>query len=223
MALIELKNLSKTYQSSEPVKALRKVNFSIEEGELVSIVGPSGSGKSTLLNILGLLDTATKGEYIFDTYKISKTSNNEKAYLRGNKIGFIFQQFHLIPNKTVLENVALSGMYAKIPYRERLENATEAIKKVGLEDRIDFMPSNLSGGQKQRVAIARAICNNPKILLCDEPTGNLDTKTSDEICDLLFEMNRLGLTVIIVTHNDDIAARTPRTLNVIDGRVSNVS
>jgi putative ABC transport system ATP-binding protein len=220
MPLLELQQIEKTYPSTPPVYALKDVNFSVEEGEFVSIVGPSGSGKSTLLNILGLLDLPTNGRYILDGEETQDLPLGKRTVLRGSKIGFVFQSFHLLTNKTVLENVALSGMYTGVSRSERLHFAREAIEKVGLEHRIDFSPNNLSGGEKQRVAVARAISGRPKLLLCDEPTGNLDSTTSAQIEDLLHKMNRLGLTIIVVTHNEDLARRGGRIIRVRDGEVS---
>lgn len=220
MPLIELKNLSKTYDGYSPVHALKDVNLSIEEGDLTSIIGPSGSGKSTLLNILGLLDMPTAGDYIFAEQNVVKLKADQQALLRGKEIGFIFQSFHLIDSKTVLENVMLSGMYCGVKKKQRLEFAKSAIDEVGLNHRKDFYPSHLSGGEKQRVAIARSICLRPKLLLCDEPTGNLDSENTNMIMDLLQTMNSLGLTVLIVTHDDQIASKTDKIIKVKDGLVS---
>jgi putative ABC transport system ATP-binding protein len=218
--LVELKNIGRVYESTPPVHALKNVNISIEQGELVTIVGPSGSGKSTLLNVLGLLDSPNYGDYIFDSLNTSELSENEKSALRGRNIGFVFQQFHLLQYKSVLENVSLAGFYANVKRSERIKNAEAAIEKVGLFARKDFLPSHLSGGEKQRVAIARAIAIVPKLLLCDEPTGNLDSKTSGEIVDLLKKLHDEGNTIIIVTHNDEIAKIADHRISVKDGVVS---
>jgi putative ABC transport system ATP-binding protein len=207
------------YEAAQPVYALRSVNFTINQGEFVAVVGSSGSGKSTLLNILGLLDEPTSGEYILDGVKIGELKAYEKAQLRGSQLGFVFQSFHLIQGKTVLENVAVAGMYIGKRRVARFADAEAAIEKVGLEHRKDFLPAKLSGGEKQRVAIARALANDPKILLCDEPTGNLDSKTAAEIEAILRELNANGYTVIVVTHNDALASRADRIIRVSDGEV----
>jgi putative ABC transport system ATP-binding protein len=220
MPLITFQNVSKTYPTQPPVYALKNVSTSIEEGEFIAIVGVSGSGKSTFLNILGLLDTPTGGSYLFDGKNTKDLSPNEKTLLRGSKIGFVFQSFHLIASKTVTENVALSGMYTKVPRQTRYQNAKDALKKVGLEKRADFYPDTLSGGEKQRVAIARAISETPKLLLCDEPTGNLDSENSNEIVEILQHMNSTyGLTIIVVTHDNELAAKTQRTIYMKDGEI----
>ncbi|MDR1033428.1 MAG: ABC transporter ATP-binding protein [Bifidobacteriaceae bacterium] len=221
MPLITFQNVSKTYPTKPPVYALKSVSASINEGEFISIVGVSGSGKSTFLNILGLLDVPTSGSYLFDGKDTKDLNANEKTLLRGSKIGFVFQSFHLIASKTVTENVALSGMYTKVPRKVRFQNATDALKKVGLENRADFYPDTLSGGEKQRVAIARAISETPKLLLCDEPTGNLDSENSNEVIEILRHMNvTYGLTIIVVTHDNELATKTQRIIYMKDGEIS---
>jgi putative ABC transport system ATP-binding protein len=220
MALVKFKDISKVYPSSPPVHALRNVNFEINEGEFIAIVGPSGSGKSTLLNVLGLLDMPTSGRYFLDGEETQALNLGERTKLRGTKIGFVFQSFHLLQTKTALENVALTGMYTGVPRQARLMRAKQALTQVGLEERQNFLPGKLSGGQKQRVAVARAICSNPRILLCDEPTGNLDSKTAGEIEQLLHDMSDTGLTIVVVTHNEELASRCDRIIRVSDGEVA---
>lgn len=218
--LILLKDISKTYQIGKvAVNALININLAIQKGEYVALMGPSGSGKSTLMNILGCLDTPTQGMYMLNNKAVSKLSDNELAEIRNKEIGFIFQTFNLLSRNTALENVALPLVYAGVPKKERLERAKEVLTSVGLADRISHKPNELSGGQRQRVAIARALVNHPSMLLADEPTGNLDTKTSHEIMDLLEEINNKGNTVIIVTHEEDIAKRAKRIVRLRDGRI----
>lgn len=218
--VLRLEKIGRTYPGEVPVPALKNVNLSINEGDFVSIVGPSGSGKSTLLNVLGLLDTPTSGNYQLSGYETTKLSPNEKAALRANSIGFVFQAFHLLNHRSVLENVALSGTYLKTKPKERLRRAQEALETVGLTQRQTFLPNKLSGGERQRVAIARAICGKPDILLCDEPTGNLDSVRASSIMDLFHEMHHSGYTIIIVTHDPKVAAQAQRTFTVKDGNVS---
>lgn len=218
--LILLKDISKTYQIGKvAVNALININLAIQKGEYVALMGPSGSGKSTLMNILGCLDTPTQGMYMLNNKAVSKLSDNELAEIRNKEIGFIFQTFNLLSRNTALENVALPLVYAGVPKKERLERAKEVLTSVGLADRISHKPNELSGGQRQRVAIARALVNHPSMLLADEPTGNLDTKTSHEIMDLLEEISNKGNTVIIVTHEEDIAKRAKRIVRLRDGRI----
>ena len=203
--ILELKGIYKDYQQGKMiVPVLKDVNFSMEEGEYVAIMGPSGSGKSTLMNIIGCLDQATKGTFFLDGEDISKCSENEMSDIRLNKIGFVFQSFHLLPRQSALTNVELPLNYARVPKKERRERARKALERVGLADRVDFKPNQLSGGQMQRVAIARALVNEPSMLLADEPTGNLDNNNAWEIMKLLEEINEKGTTVIVVTHNLEI-------------------
>jgi putative ABC transport system ATP-binding protein len=218
--LIDLDEIERTYPTTPRVEALRPTSLSIAEGDYVAVVGRSGSGKSTLLNVLGLLDTPTGGKYWLDGFDTGSLTARERAALRGSRIGFVFQSFHLIPHRTVWENVALTGTYSRRRRADRLAKAREAIERVGLEHRMDFLPSRLSGGERQRVAIARAVAGAPKVLLCDEPTGNLDSGRSLEIAELFEQMTADGLTVVIVTHDEALAARAGRQLHVTDGVVS---
>ena len=203
--ILELKNIYKNYiQGSMEVPVLKDINLSVEEGEYVAIMGPSGSGKTTLMNIIGCLDKPTSGSYLLGGEDIGNYKDKELSFVRNKSIGFVFQTFNLMPRQSALDNVALPLQYAKVPKRERKQKCIDALTKVGLEDRIDFKPTQLSGGQKQRVAIARAIVNEPMILLADEPTGNLDPKNSWEIMKLLEQINENGTTVLVVTHNQEI-------------------
>ena len=218
--IVEMKNVNKTYdQGDVKVNALVDINFSIAEGEYAAIMGPSGSGKSTMMNIIGCLDKATSGTVILDGQDISRLSDNEMSDLRLNKIGFIFQSFQLLPRQSALENVALPLTYAGVGRRERLERAREMLGRVGLSDRADFKPVQLSGGQKQRVAIARAMINHPKILLADEPTGALDSASGKQIMELFRELNNDGVTVLMITHDINIAGNADRIEEIFDGRL----
>ena len=221
MALITVRELSKLYRTSEiETQALENVNFDIEKGEFVSIMGPSGCGKSTLLNIIGLLDRPTTGSVEIDGVRIGSLSDSKMAEFRNHKIGFIFQNFHLIPSLTVADNVELPLIYRKgIGASERAEKVKAVLESVGLSHRAGHYPSQLSGGQCQRVAIARAIVGDPEIILADEPTGNLDSKMSAEIMDILQRLNDDGRTIIMVTHNENQARQTARTLRFFDGRL----
>lgn len=218
--LIDIVGIGKTYRIGEvEVHALRQIDLQIFKGEYVALMGPSGSGKSTLMNILGCLDTPSRGTYTLNGTNVSKMSDNELAEIRNKEIGFIFQTFNLLPRNTALDNVALPLVYAGKGKKERLQKAAEALASVGLADRMYHKPNELSGGQRQRVAIARALVNNPSIILADEPTGNLDTKTSHEIMDLLENINNNGNNVIIVTHEEDIAKRAKRIIRLRDGLI----
>ncbi|MCL6471902.1 MAG: ABC transporter ATP-binding protein [Firmicutes bacterium] len=220
MALIELKSVSKVYVTGPTsFTALSDIDLSVESGDFVAVMGPSGSGKSTLLNILGLLDKPTSGTYLFEGENVAFKSDRELAHIRGQKIGFVFQFYNLIPRLTVLRNVEVPMIYAGIPVAERRQRAIEHLRYVGLENRINYYPNSLSGGETQRAAIARALVNNPKVILADEPTGNLDTKTGHEILDLLTELNRKGSTVILITHERDIANYAKRIIRIQDGRI----
>ena len=216
--ILELKNINKTYvQGKLETPVLKDVNFSMEEGEYVAIMGPSGSGKSTLMNIIGCLDVATSGQIFIDGEDISKLNDNQMADVRLKKLGFIFQSFQLLPYESAQENVALPLSYAGVPVKVRRERAAEALKQVGLGDRIKYAPIQLSGGQKQRVAIARAMINNPKILLADEPTGALDQASGRAVMDIFDKLNAEGVSILMITHDANIAARAKRIVRIEDG------
>lgn len=220
--IIRLKEITRTYKvGTESVRALRAITLSIYRNEFVALMGPSGSGKSTLMNILGCLDTPTSGEYLLNNNDVSKLNDNELARIRNKEIGFVFQTFNLLPRSTALDNVMLPQVYAGIPKAQRIERANEVIASVGLTDRASHKPNELSGGQRQRVAIARALVNKPSIILADEPTGNLDSVTSIEIMGVLEEIHKLGNTIILVTHEEDIARHAHRIIRLMDGQVSN--
>ena len=220
MNIIKIEHIAKIYQvGTEEVHALRDVSLSIDKNEYVALMGPSGSGKSTLMNILGCLDTPTKGLYNFTGDNVSDMDDNELAKIRNKEIGFVFQTFNLLARSDALHNVELPLIYAGISRDERREKATEALIKVGLEDRMDHKPNELSGGQRQRVAIARALVTNPSIILADEPTGNLDTKTGEDIMQLFENLYDLGNTIIIVTHEEYIAEHAKRIIRLRDGLV----
>ncbi len=220
--MIEVKELTKTYKMGDvEVNALRGVSFRIEKGELISIMGPSGSGKSTLMNILGCLDIPTSGEYFLDDKEVSKLKDDELAEVRNHKIGFVFQQFNLLPRTAALRNVEMPLLYSGVNDGKRRQHALDALASVGLSDRINHKPSELSGGQQQRVAIARALVTNPAIILADEPTGNLDSKASAEVMAIFQRLNiEQGITVIFVTHEPDIAAYTRRIIRIRDGLIA---
>ena len=221
MNMIEVRNLVKTYRSGETeLRALDGVSFSIDRGEFVAIMGPSGSGKSTTMNMLGCLDSPTEGVYILDGKDVSKLSSDELAYVRNVSLGFIFQGFNLLPRLNALDNVALPLVYADVGIKERTERAAKALEKVGLGSRSRHRPNQLSGGQQQRVAIARALVGEAAVILADEPTGNLDTKTSDEIMGILADLNDEGKTVVLVTHEPDIAEYASRVLRFKDGSLT---
>lgn len=218
--MIELKDVSKVYQmGDEEVRALDHASLEIDDGEFVSIVGPSGSGKSTMMNIIGCLDTAGEGEYDLDGIAIEDYSENELAHIRNRKIGFIFQNFNLLPRLTAAENVELPLIYQKVPAAERRERVTEALEKVQLAHRMNHKPTELSGGQQQRVAIARAIVTRPSLFLADEPTGNLDSATSRDIMSRFHELHEEGHTIVLITHNDEIADEAERKIYIRDGQV----
>ena len=218
--MIELKDITKVYQmGTQTVHALRGVDLTIDKGEFVAIMGPSGSGKSTLMNIIGCLDLPTSGSYTLDDIDVSDMSDDDQARVRNKRIGFVFQQFNLLPRTSALKQVSLPLMYAGYSRRERVEQATKALESVGLGDRIDHRPDELSGGQQQRVAIARALAVEPKIILADEPTGALDTQTGEEILQIFEGLHEQGITVIAVTHDPEVAERTRRTIMIRDGLI----
>jgi putative ABC transport system ATP-binding protein len=220
MPLIETRDLWKTYvMGSEEIHALRGVSIQIERGEYVAIMGPSGSGKSTLMNLIGCLDTPSKGSYLLNNKEVASMNDDELARIRNEEIGFVFQTFNLLPRATALHNVELPLIYAGMPSKDRQERARQALEKVELTQRASHRPNELSGGQRQRVAIARALVNDPSILLADEPTGNLDSKTGTEIMGVFERLHSAGNTIVLVTHESDIAAHAHRVISIRDGQV----
>ena len=219
-ALIHIENMKKIYNPGEnEVRALDGIDLDIEKGDLVAIVGHSGSGKSTLMNMLGCLDTPTSGKYVLDGQDVASMTDNQLADVRNKEIGFIFQGFNLISNLDAVGNVELQLVYRGVSKNERKQLAMEALKSVGLEDRMKHKPNEMSGGQQQRVAVARAVAAKPPIILADEPTGNLDTKSTQEIMEILKELHRSGRTVIIITHDEEIASQAHRVIRILDGRI----
>ena len=220
--VVELQGLGREYPSDPPVAALIDVDLTINRGDWLAIVGPSGSGKSTLLNVLGLLDRPTSGTYLLDGIDIAERSEAERSGLRGERIGFVFQSFHLLAHRSALENVMMTGLYQGASRAAREERAREALRLVGLEQRVDFLPTRLSGGERQRVAIARAISSTPSLLLADEPTGNLDSSNTSAILELFAELHREGLTIVMITHDSEVSAVAQRRVGIVDGRLNEV-
>ena len=217
--LLNLQGIYKSYGGTIEVPVLKNVSIQVAEGEYVAIMGPSGSGKTTLMNIIGCLDRCTEGTYELDGADISHISENELSEVRLKKIGFVFQTFELLPGETAIENVALPLVYAGVPKAEREKAAVEALTKVGLGERVNFKPNQLSGGQKQRVAIARALINHPRILLADEPTGALDQKSGKQVMELFEELNKEGVTIVMITHDAHVASKAKRVIHIIDGMI----
>ena len=218
--IIETKNLKRLFQvGSETVEALKGINLSVEKGEFVSIMGPSGSGKTTLMNIIGCLDTPSQGTYYLNNQLVNELDDDELASIRNKEIGFVFQSFHLLAKNSALNNVMLPMKYAGVKESEAEKRAINVLDKVGLSDRTSHAPSELSGGQQQRVAIARALVNNPSIIFADEPTGNLDSQTGDDVMNLFKELNSQGQTIILITHEEDIARQSKRIINIRDGLI----
>ena len=218
--ILKLENVHKTYtQGKLPVPVLRDICLTVDEGEYLAVMGPSGSGKTTLMNLLGCLDVPTSGLYELDGQDVSQLTDDELADIRNRSIGFVFQNFYLLPKMNALDNVALPLLYRGVPLAERRERAAEALKMVGLEDRMDFMPNQLSGGQSQRVAIARAMVGRPKILLADEPTGALDSASGQQVMEIFRELNNQGITIIMITHEPEIAAMADKTYYMLDGEL----
>jgi len=221
MSVISLNNIIKEYKlGKEKLRVLHGIDLEVKAGEFVALMGPSGSGKSTLMNIIGCLDIPSAGEYILQDQNVSKLKDDDLARVRNESIGFIFQNFNLMPKMTALENVELPLVYASVAKKERRKRAQEALESVGLGDRMSHKPNELSGGQRQRVAVARSLINKPSLLLADEPTGNLDTTTSDEIMSLFHQLHNSGNTIIVVTHEEDIAQHAKRIVRLVDGKVN---
>ena len=221
MEILKLTDICKDYQQGkEPVRVLKHVNLTVEKGDYLAIMGPSGSGKTTLMNIIGCLDVATSGSYELDGRNLKDLSDDDLADIRNRHIGFVFQHFHLLPKMTALDNVALPMLYADIPLKERRERAAEALKAVGLEARMEFYPNQLSGGQCQRVAIARAIVGKPDLLLADEPTGALDTKSGNQVMEIFRQLSAEGMTIVMITHEPSIADCADKTYRILDGELN---
>ena len=220
MAILKMTDICKDYQQGkEPVRVLKNINLTVEKGDYLAIMGPSGSGKTTLMNLIGCLDVPTSGSYELDGKNLKDLTDDELADIRNKHLGFVFQRFHLLPKMTALDNVALPLLYGDVPPKERRERAMEALKSVGLEDRMDFLPNQLSGGQCQRVAIARAMVTKPDLLLADEPTGALDTKSGNQIMDIFRRLSEDGMTIIMITHEPSIAACADKTYHILDGEL----
>ena len=221
--VVELRDVWRTFPSEPPVHALQGVNLVVHRGDYVAVVGPSGSGKSTLLNILGCLDRPTAGVHLLDGIDAASLHDGARAALRGRRIGFVFQSFHLLAHRTVAENVMLAELYTRSERAGRRSRAEAALARVGLSHRVDFVPTRLSGGERQRVAIARALVGEPSLLLCDEPTGNLDTRNTDAILELFDELRADGLTLAVITHDEHVSRRAARTVDIVDGRLSELA
>jgi putative ABC transport system ATP-binding protein len=221
--VVELRQVSRQFPGPPVVDALRAVDLRVDQGDYISIVGPSGSGKSTLLNVLGLLDRPTSGEYLLDGKPAGTASEGERARLRAHRIGFVFQSFHLLPQRTVLDNVVLATMYGGVPWARRRVRAAAALERVGLSHRIGFLPTTLSGGERQRVAVARALVTEPHLLLADEPTGNLDSASSAQVLALFDELHADGVTLAVITHDLAVSARAARRVRIEDGRLEEVA
>lgn len=220
MAILKLTDICKDYQQGkEPVRVLKNISLTVEKGDYLAIMGPSGSGKTTLMNIIGCLDVPTSGTYELDGKNLKDLSDDDLAEMRNKHIGFVFQHFHLLPKMTALDNVALPLLYADVPLKERRERAAEALKAVGLEQRMDFFPNQLSGGQCQRVAIARAMVGKPDLLLADEPTGALDTKSGNQIMEIFHQLSADGMTIVMITHEPSIAECADKTYRILDGEL----
>jgi putative ABC transport system ATP-binding protein len=215
--------VGKTYPGPPPVRALLPADLTIERGDYVAVVGPSGSGKSTFLNLVGLLDRPSTGRYELDGMDVGALKEADRSAVRGRRVGFVFQSFHLLPYRTTVENVALAQLYTGPPARERRRNALAVLERVGLAHRADALPTMLSGGERQRVAIARALANQPSLLLCDEPTGNLDSENTASVLDLFDELGRRGLTILVITHDSTVADRAGRVVRMLDGNLSEVA
>jgi putative ABC transport system ATP-binding protein len=218
--VVWMRSVGRTYPGPPPVRALHAIDLTIDPGEYIAITGPSGAGKSTLLNLLGLLDRPTAGTCYLDGVDVAAMSERQRSALRGSRIGFVFQAFHLLPYRTALENVMLAQVYNHRPHSGREDAARSALAQVGLTHRAHALPTTLSGGERQRVAIARAVVNQPRLLLCDEPTGNLDSVTSDAVLDLLESLNAMGQAVVVITHDRSVAARTDRVIKMLDGEMT---
>ena len=220
--VVEMRGVRRTFGTDPPVVALRGVDLTVRAGDWLSIFGPSGAGKSTLLNVIGLLDRHDEGTYLLEGVDVSELGDLARAGLRGRRIGFVFQAFHLLAHRSVLDNVMIAELYIGRPRRGRRERALDALDRVGLADRASFLPTRLSGGQRQRVAIARAMLGDPSLLLCDEPTGNLDSESASSILDLFAELSRAGMTLVVISHDNEVASRAGRQARIVDGVLTHV-